>query len=81
MLCGVTELHASVGVDADQHYRGRGLTLMPTAVRRFLERIDLRYDPRRAAPLETPLHSGDRFVLGADQKTTVEFLLLPKDET
>ncbi len=77
---GVAELHASVGVDADQRYRGRGLTLLPTAVLRFLERIDLRYDPKRPAPLETPLHSGDRFVLGESKKTAIEFLLLPKDE-
>lgn len=78
---GVLEMHVSVMVDRQQRYRGRGLTLQPTLVRRFLERIDLRYDPRRPAPLETKLSSGDRLVLGPPESPTVlEFLMLPREE-
>jgi hypothetical protein len=78
---GVLELHVSVLVDKNQVYRLRGLTLAPTRVARFLESIDLRYDPRRAAPLETRLQSGDRVFLGkGKEQTVVEFLMLPKEE-
>lgn len=78
---GVNELHFSVTVDAEQRYRARGLTLQPTLVRRFLERVDLRYDPRRPAPLETKLSSGDRIVLGQGQQSTeMEFIMLPREE-
>lgn len=78
---GVMELHASVLVTRDQVYRARGLTLHPTTLRRFLERIDLRYDPARPAPLETVLQSGDRLELGPPgQATVVEFLMLPREE-
>lgn len=78
---GVLELHTSVMVTRKQEYRARGLTLQPTLVRRFLERIDLRYDPRRPAPLETRLSSGDRFVLGpANDVTVLEFVMLPREE-
>lgn len=78
---GVMELHISVMVNRKQEYRARGLTQKPTLVRRFLERIDLRYDPRRPAPLETKLSSGDRILLGpASDPTVVEFLMLPREE-
>lgn len=78
---GALELHISVAVDSKQHYRARGLSLAPTLVRRFLERIDLRYDPRRPAPLETKLSSGDRILLGqGEQSAEVEFLMLPREE-
>lgn len=78
---GVMELHVSVMVTRRQEYRGRGLTLQPTLVRRFLERIDLRYDARRPAPLETRLSSEDRMVLGPPADPTVlEFIMLPKEE-
>jgi hypothetical protein len=78
---GVLELHVSVLVTREQRYLARGLTQHPTEVRRFLERIDLRYDPRRPAPLETRLSSGDRLLLGpAGQQTEVEFLMLPREE-
>ncbi len=78
---GVMELHVSVMVTRKQEYRARGLTLNPTHVRRFLERIDLRYDARRPAPLETRLSSGDRFLLGpASDPTVVEFIMLPREE-
>lgn len=78
---GVMELHVSVMVTRTQEYRGRGLTLQPTIVRRFLERIDLRYDARRPAPLETRLSSGDRLLLGPTaDPTVVEFLMLPREE-
>lgn len=78
---GVQELHVSVAVDKEQRYRLRGLTLQPTWVRRFLETVDLRYDPRRAAPLETLLQSGDRITLGKGKhRTVIEFLMLPREE-
>ncbi|MCB9760088.1 MAG: hypothetical protein H6739_09665 [Alphaproteobacteria bacterium] len=80
---GVMELHLSIAVDDKQRYKARGLTLKPTVVRRFLERIDIRYDPRRPAPLETRLTSGDRVVMGdpdAGSATTVEFIMLPREE-
>jgi hypothetical protein len=78
---GVRELHISVLVNPKQEYRVRGLTLEPTQVQRFLERIDLRYDPRRSAPLETRLQSGDRIRMGKGKDTSVvEFLMLPREE-
>lgn len=77
---GVNELHLSLRVDEAQRYHVRGLTIEPTAVRRFLERVDIRYDPRRPAPIETRLASGDRLVLGPEGKTELEFLMLPREE-
>jgi len=78
---GVLELHASVVVDDEQKYKARGLTLHPVRVKRFLESIDIRYDPRRPAPLETRLNPGDRLVLGeGDQEVELEFLMLPREE-
>ncbi len=78
---GVLEMHLSVMVNRKQEYRARGLTLQPTAVRRFLERVDLSYDPRRSAPLETRLRSGDRILLGPPgNQTVVEFIMLPREE-
>jgi hypothetical protein len=78
---GVAELHTSFVVDADHHYSVRGLSQQPTLVKRLLERIDLRYDPRRPAPLETPLHMEDRILMGPPGRVSeVEFLLLPKEE-
>lgn len=78
---GVQEMHVSVAVDTRQRYLARGLTLAPTTIRRFLERVDLRYDPRRPAPLETRLSSGDRIVLGQGAGASeVEFLMLPREE-
>lgn len=77
----VAEMHVSFFVDREQRYRVRGLTLGPTRVRRFLERIDLAYDPRRPAPLETRLASGDRVDLGpAGGGAVVEFVMLPRVE-
>ncbi len=77
----VSELHVSVAVDGKRQYKARGLTLQPTLVRRFLERINLRYDPQRPAPLETRLSSGDRIFLGeGDQQTELEFIMLPREE-
>lgn len=77
----VLELHVSVAVDRKHRYTARGLTLAPTLVKRFLERVDLRYDPRRPAPLETVLQSGDRMLLGQGSSgTELEFIMLPKEE-
>jgi hypothetical protein len=78
---GVQELHLSVAVDAEQRYTARGLSLYPTRVRRFLEKIDLRYDPRRPTPLKTRLHSGDRVELSNGREgCVVEFIMLPREE-
>ena len=57
----------------------RGLSVEPTVVRRFLERIDLRYDHRRPAPLETELRMEDRILLGDRGRIRLEFLLLPRE--
>ena len=79
---GVQELHLSLRVDEKQRYSARGLSLMPTTVKRFLERVDLRYDPRRPAPLETRLSSGDRIRIGdAESFAEVEFIMLPREES
>ena len=78
---GVMEMHVSVAVDEQQRYTARGLSLYPTLVRRLLERIDLRYDARRPAPLETALKSEDRVILGhGDTQCELEFVMLPKEE-
>jgi len=77
----VMELHLSVAVDDQQRYKARGLSLHPTRVLRLLERINLSYDPRRPAPLETRLSSGDRIRLGdADGCAEIEFVMLPREE-
>jgi len=79
---GVAELHTSFVVDDKHNYALRGLSQQPTEVKRFLERIDLRYDPTRPAPLEIELNSEDRIVMGDNtNETEVEFILLPKEET
>lgn len=78
---GVMELHVSVLLNRRGEFRARGLTLQPTSVQRFMERVDLSYDKRRPAPLDTRLASGDRIVMGpARQATVVEFLMLPREE-
>ena len=78
---GVREMHLSVAVDEDQNYKARGLSLYPMRVKRSLEKLDLRYDPARPLPLETPLSSGDLLELGDGQAQTVlEFVMLPRQE-
>ena len=77
---GVAELHVSFIVDARSRYAVRGLSVEPTLVKRFLERVDLRYDVRRPAPLETQLGMEDRILLGDKGQTVVEFVMLPKEE-
>jgi len=77
----VMELHVSVAVDDKQRYKARGLSLVSTRVLRFLERIDLSYDARRPAPLETRLSSGDRIRMGEGPGAAeVEFIMLPREE-
>jgi len=76
----VAELHISFIVDGNSRYAVRGLSIQPTQVKRFLERVDLRYDPRRPAPLETELKMEDRILLGPNGETVVEFIMLPKEE-
>lgn len=76
---GLAELHCSIVVDDNGQYAVRGLSTAATLVRRSLEAVDLRYDPSRPAPLETPLRNGDRIVLGeGDAETVLEFVLLPR---
>ncbi len=78
---GVAELHVSFVTDGQQNYSVRGLSQHHLLVKRPLERVDLRYDPRRPAPLETDLQPEDRLILGTGaQQTVLEFLLLPKEE-
>jgi hypothetical protein len=76
---GVAELHASFAL-TDDRYTVRGLSVEPTIVRRLLERVDLRYDPRRPAPLETVLRSEDRVLVGPNGESEIEFVMLPKEE-
>ncbi|MCB9792176.1 MAG: hypothetical protein H6741_05570 [Alphaproteobacteria bacterium] len=78
----VKELHLSIVVDEKQRYAARGLSLDPTLVQRFLERVDIRYDATRPAPLETAITSGDRITLGDPKgaSATVEFIMLPREE-
>jgi hypothetical protein len=78
---GVRELHLSVAVDNAKHYTARGMSLYPTVIKRSMEKVDLRYDPARPAPLETPLKSGDQVIVGDGQAQTVlEFVMLPRKE-
>ena len=78
---GVAELHVSFAVDKDQNYTVRGLSQQPIKLKRPLESVDLRYDPRRPSPLETDLHPEDRVMLGSgDTQVELEFLLLPREE-
>lgn len=78
---GVAELHVSFVKNHEGRYAVRGLSQWPTNVNRFLESIDLRYDPRHPAPLETELHSGDKVVVSDGvHQTWVEFVMLPKEE-
>lgn len=77
---GVAELHVSFVTDGKGRYAVRGLSQQPTNVKRFLERVDLRYDARRPAPLETELSNEDTVSLGPKGETVIEFLLLPKEE-
>lgn len=78
---GVMEMHVSVAVDGQHRYFVRGLSLARTVVRRFLEKVNLSYDPARPAPLETRLSSGDRVVMGeGEQAAELEFLMLPREE-
>lgn len=78
---GVQELHVSIYVDGEQRYAARGLGQQPTMVKRFLESVDLSYDPSRPAPLETEIRSGDRIRIGNGQsQAEMEFILLPKEE-
>ena len=78
---GVAELHASVLRRADGSFAVRGLSQSPLLLKRMLERIDLRYDVRRPAPLESDLQMEDRLVLEHKQGTTsLEFLLLPRGD-
>ena len=78
---GVAELHTSFVVDKEHNYAIRGLSQQPTLVKRLMESVDLRYDPRRPAPLETALQMEDRIIMGTGAtQTEVEFLLLPKEE-
>jgi len=78
---GVAELHTSFVKDGAGHYTVRGLSQQPTLVKRPLERIDIRYDASRPAPLETELNSEDMVIMSdGDHEAVVEFIMLPKEE-
>ena len=78
---GLAELHVSFVRNDRGEYSVRGLSQFPTTVRRFLESVDLHYDPRHPSPLETELSSGDRVGLSDGVHTTwVEFVMLPREE-
>jgi len=78
---GVAELHTSFVRTSDARYTVRGLSQQPTLVKRPLERIDIRYDPARPAPLETELRSEDVVILSDGRnEAQVEFVMLPKEE-
>jgi len=78
---GVAELHASVLRRADGSFAVRGLSQSPLLLKRMLERIDLRYDVRRPAPLESDLQMEDCLVLEHNKgSTALEFLLLPRGD-
>lgn len=78
---GVAELHASFVRTAAASYTVRGLSQQPTLVKRPLERVDIRYDPSRPAPLETELRSEDVVVMSdGKNEALVEFVMLPKEE-
>lgn len=78
---GIAELHVSFVRTPDGRYTVRGLSQWPTTVKRFLETIDLRYDPRHPSPLETELSSGDTVQMSDGVHSTwVEFVMLPKEE-
>lgn len=79
---GVAELHTSFVKNSQGNYTVRGLSQAPTLVKRPLERVDIRYDPVRPAPLETTLQSEDRVIMSdGTHETEVEFLLLPREES
>ncbi len=79
---GVQELHVSISVDQNQLYRAHGLSQYPVSLRRFLEKLDLRYDPRRPAPVVSKIQSGDRLRIGDGQRATeLEFIMLPREES
>lgn len=79
---GVQELHVSISVDDAQNYRAHGLSQHPVTLRRFLEKLDLRYDPRRPAPVVTKVQSGDRLVISDGQRgAELEFIMLPREES
>jgi hypothetical protein len=51
-------------------------------LRRFLEKLDLRYDPRRPAPVVSKVQSGDRLVISDGQRgAELEFIMLPREES
>ena len=78
---GVQEIHASFVGDKAGNYAVRGLSQSPTSLKRFLERIDLSYDPLSPVPLEAGLSMEDLVYMGPpNQQTIVEFLFLPKEE-
>ena len=67
------ELHVSVAVDERRRYKVRGLSVRPTRVIRFLERLRIHYNPSRPAPLETTLASGDRIGMGDGNRSPRRF--------
>ena len=74
---GVDALHVSVLARPGHAYAVRGLSQRPVLLRRFMERVDLGWDPELPAPFEAPLRHED--VLEIGDVVDVELLVLPRD--
>ncbi len=73
---GASEVHLSALVDGFDEVVVRGQSVSETVVSRFLETVDLAYDPSAAAPVETVLSPGDIVRVGTVE---LEVLYLPQD--
>lgn len=74
---GVDELHLSVIARGEGSWAARGLSRDKVRVMRPLAWVDLSYDPELPAPLETPLHAGDRVALGPE--AVVELVVMARE--
>lgn len=72
---GASEVHVSVTVDQRGDVVVRGHSIAPTTLARFLEAVDLAYDPASPAPVEAVLSPGDVVRLGSVE---LELLYLPR---
>jgi hypothetical protein len=71
---GAAEVHVSVTVDALGDVVVRGHSVAPTVLKRFLETVDLAYDPRAPAPVEAVIAPGEIVRVG---DVELEVLYLP----
>lgn len=78
---GVAEVHCSFRREADGTYAVRGLSMVPTRVRRPGARAELTFPRNHPAPFAMPLEPEDLVVLGeGDQPTILEFVMIPREE-